>query len=199
MLALLVAGALIWFCVELFQPFHGASHGRVVVVIPAHSGARQIGDLLQRDGVIASGFFFELRAALDGDRGKLLAGTYTLRLGMSYSQVLTILTTPPPAAKVTNVTIIPGRSRAQVDALLRSQGVHGSYRAATRHSPLLNPTSYGAPRNTPSLEGFLFPDTYQLREPISIAALVADQLKTFRQQFATVNLAYARRRHLTPL
>ena len=52
----------------------------------------------------------------------------------------------------------------------------GSYFAATRRSPLINFAAYGAPRHTPDLEGFLFPDTYQLVEPVSIQKLVADQL-----------------------
>ena len=80
-----------------------------------------------------------------------------------------ILTKPPPAAKVTNLTLIEGKTRAQIDKLLRAQGVRGSYTAATRHSPLLDPRRYGAPRSTPSLEGFLFPSTYQLRKPIKVA------------------------------
>jgi uncharacterized YceG family protein len=63
---------------------------------------------------------------------------------------------------------------------------------------LLRPSAYGAPRNTPSLEGFLFPDTYQLRVPVSISALVTDQLTTFRKRFATVGMGYARSKHLTP-
>ena len=96
------------------------------------------------------------------------------------------------------MTIVPGRTRAQINALLRSQGIRGSYLASTRHSPLLNLRAYGAPRSTPSLEGFLYPDTYQLREPINIGALVADQLTQFRKQFASVSLAYARSKHLTP-
>ncbi len=196
--ALVLAAAVIWFCVELFQPFHGSGPGSVAVTIPPRSGTSAVGDLLERDGVIASGFFFDLRAALAGDRGKIKAGTYRLKRDMSYGQVLKVLTTPPPAAKVTNVTIIPGRTRAQINALLRSQGIGRSYLAATRHSPLLDPSAYGAPRSTPSLEGFLFPDTYQLREPISVAALAADQLTQFRKQFATVDLAYARSKHLTP-
>ncbi|MBV8430703.1 MAG: endolytic transglycosylase MltG [Solirubrobacterales bacterium] len=195
--ALLLAAALIWFCVELFQPFHGSGHGRVTVIVPAHAGARQVGDLLSREGVVASGFFFYIRATLAGDRSKLLAGTYHLKLGMSYGQVLTALTTPPPAARVSEVTVIPGRTRAQVDALLRSQGVAGSYLADTRTSRLLSPSVYGAPRSTRSLEGFLFPDTYQLKEPISIPALVADQLSEFRKQFASVSLGYAASKHLT--
>jgi uncharacterized YceG family protein len=196
-LALVIAAAVIWFCVELFQPFHGAGHGSVTVTIPARSGARQVGDLLARNGVVASGLFFYIRAKLGGDSGKLLAGTYHLKLDMSYSQALKELTTPPPAAKVTNVTLIPGDTRAQLDATLRAQGIAGSYLAATRRSPLLDPVAYGAPRRTPSLEGFLFPDTYQLREPISLGALIADQLRAFKQNFAQVNLSYPRSRHLT--
>jgi len=195
---LLLAVGAIWFLVELFQPFHGSGAGTVVVKVPSGVPAGAIGDELARDGVVSSGFFFGLRATLAGDRGKLLAGTYRLERGMSYGTVLSILTTPPKPAKVTNVTVIPGRTRRQIATLLHEQGVHGSYLAATRNTNLLNLRAYGAPRRLDSLEGFLFPSTYQLREPISIAALVTDQLTTFRQRFATVKMAYARRKNLTP-
>jgi UPF0755 protein len=198
LLALVLAAALIWFLVELFQPFHGSPHGSVTVTIPPHSTASDVGDRLARDGVIGSSFLFDLRATLAGERGALLAGTYHLQLGMAYGAVLKTLTTPPPAAKVTNITLIEGRTRAQIDRLLREQGVPGSYVADTRRSPLIDFSAYGAPRHTPSLEGFLFPDTYQLVEPLRISALVTDQLRTFRQRFTQVNLGYARGRHLTP-
>jgi UPF0755 protein len=198
LIAIAVAVGLIWSLVQLFQPFHGAGHGSVTVTIPSKSGVGQIGDLLEHDGVISSSFFFGLRATLAGERSNLRSGTYHLKLGMPYDQVLSILTTAPPAAKVTPLTLIEGRTRRQIDALLRSQGVRGSYAAATRRSRLLDPRKYGAPRSTPSLEGFLFPSTYQLREPINVNALVADQLHTFRQKFAGIKLSYARRKHLTP-
>jgi UPF0755 protein len=197
-LVLVLAAGVIWFCVELFQPFHGSGHGHVTVTIPPRIGARKVGDLLARDGVVASGFFFYVRATLDGDRSNLYAGTYHLRLDMSYSQVLRVLTTRPKPVPVTNVTIIPGDTRLQVDARLRSEGVAGSYAAATRYSPKLRPTWYGAPAKTPSLEGFLFPDTYQVRQPISISALVADQLVEFRRVFPQLKLNYARSRGLSP-
>jgi uncharacterized YceG family protein len=198
LLALALAAVLIWFLVELFQPLHDAGHGRIRVVIPAHSSSSQIGDELERDGVIASSFFFKLRATLAGDRGDLRAGAYTLQHDMSYSRVLDVLTTAPKAAPTSQLTLIPGRTRLQIDRLLRAQGIRGSYIAASRHSRLLNPRAYGAPRSTPDLEGFLFPDSYQLRDPITASSLVADQLRNFRRQFATVPLGYARRRHLTP-
>jgi uncharacterized YceG family protein len=197
-LLLAAAAALIWFLIELFQPFHGSPHGSVTVTVPAHSTARQVGDELAKAGVVPSGFFFEVRATLAGERGDLRAGTYHLKKGMTYDEALKVLTTAPPAAKTTNITITEGRTRAQINALLRAQGVKGSYFAATRNSPLINFAAYGAPRHTPDLEGFLFPDTYQLVAPVSIQKLVNDQLTRFRQEFAHVNLGYARSKHLTP-
>ncbi len=194
----ILAVAAIWFLVELFQPLHGSGHGSVTVTIPPHSSSKEIGNLLARDGVISSSFFFDLRATLDGDRSSILSGTYHLKRDMSYGDVLKILTTPPPAARVTELTTIPGRTRAGLSALLHAQGIKGDYFQATKHSPLLNPRQYGAPANTPSLEGFMFPDTYQLRVPIKLSALIADQLDRFKQVFATVNFAYARSKHLTP-
>jgi UPF0755 protein len=195
--ALVVAAVVVWFCVEIFQPFHGSGHGSVTVVIPPHSGVNAVADRLSHAGVIGSSFFFELRATLDGDRSDLRPGTYHLKLGMSFGSVLAALTAKPKAAPVTQITITPGRTRRQINGLLRSQGVKGSYYADTRSSKALDPSSYGAPKGTDSLEGFLFPDTYQVREPISIPALVSDQLQDFKRHFAGVNLSYARSKHLT--
>jgi uncharacterized YceG family protein len=192
-----LALALVWFLVELFQPFHGDGHGSVTVVIPPHSSVGKLGDQLERDGVISSSFFFQLRATLDGDRSDLRAGTYHLKLDMSYSSVLGILTKAPAAAPTTELTVTPGRTRRQIDVLLRSQGVSGSYYAATRRSPLLSPRAYGAPVGTNSLEGFLFPDTYQLTDPVRVSALVSDQLTNFKRQFATVDTRYARSQHVS--
>jgi peptidoglycan lytic transglycosylase G len=198
LLALVAVGLVIWFLVETFQPFHSTGHQRVTVVIPPHSSVGTVAKILAQDGVVPSGFFFEVRATLAGDRSNLRSGTYHLHQGMGYGDVLKVLTTAPPAAKTTDLTIVEGKTRRQVDALLRSQGVHGSYYADTRHSKLLNPSKYGAPHATNSLEGFLFPSTYQLRDPITTSALVDDQLKTFRQRFAKVSLGYARSKRMTP-
>ncbi len=197
-MAIILAAAVIWFLAQLFQPFHGAGSGKLTVTIPAHSTSSQIGDQLARAGVVSSSFFFELRATLAGERSNLRSGTYHLAHDMRYGDVLKLLTTAPPAARTTSLTVIEGRTRRELNTLLRSQGVRGSYLAATRHSSQLDPSSYGAPKGIGSLEGFLFPSTYQLREPISLNALVTDQLKTFREQFKRVQLGYARSKHLTP-
>ncbi len=198
LIVFVAVAALVWFLIELFQPLGTSPHGSVTVVIPPNSSTKEIGTLLERQGVIAHGFFFELRATLGGERGDLRSGTYHLQHDMSYGSVLDTLSKPPHAAPTTQLTISEGHTRAYVSALLRKQKIKGNYLAATRHSRLLDPHSYGAPRNTPSLEGFLFPDTFTLVKPAKVSALVADQLKDFKRRFAGVNLGYARSKHLSP-
>jgi uncharacterized YceG family protein len=200
LLALLLVGLVLWFLIELFQPFGGSGHGQVTVTIPKDASTSQIADILDHDGVISCTFpsctfLFELRAKIDGRT--LLSGTYHLKRGMSFEDAIGVLATPPPAARVTEVTITPGHPRSYIAARLRAEHVAGSYMKATEHSAVLNPRAYGAPAHTPYLEGFLFPDTYQLRVPISLQALVTDQLQDFKRRFATVNLSYARSQHLT--
>jgi uncharacterized YceG family protein len=198
-LPLLVVVAVIYAAVQVYQPFAGSPHGpKISVTIPAHAGAHQIGDLLAQKGIVASGFWFNIRAMLAGDRSKLLSGTYHLQAGMTYAAALTALLTPPPAAKTETITMTPGQRRIDFSKKLKAAGVPGDYYRSTRHSRLLDPRKYGAPAHTPSLEGFLFPDSYQLRVPVKLSKLIADQLKRFKQEFATVNMRYAASQHLSP-
>jgi UPF0755 protein len=199
-LALLAVGLVLWFLLELFQPFHGSGHGTVTVTIPPHASTSQIASLLDQDGVFSCTFpscslLFEIRAKLDG--GELRSGVFHLKRGMSFGDAITALSQGPPPAKVTEVTITPGRTRSYVSAKLAHEHVPGSYLNATKRSPVLKPAAYGAPAGTPDLEGFLFPDTYQLRVPIRISTLVSDQLRDFQRRFKAVNLSYARSHHLT--
>lgn len=197
-MALLAIAAivLVWLLVSLFQPFSGDGSGRVVVTIPRGSSVSAIGDILARNHVISSSFFFEVRATIDGDRADLKSGTYLFRRDMTYASALATLV-KGPAANVVNVTIPEGKSRTEIAQLISPGALRGSYVAATVSSPLLDPRSYGAsaPR---SLEGFLFPSTYQVKRGADVSALVGKQLVAFKREFATIDLSAARRANLTP-
>jgi UPF0755 protein len=189
-------GALLlaWFLISLFQPFAGDGHGRVTVVVPKRSGVGQIGDLLDRRGVVSSSFFFSLRAHLSGRGGGLKPGSYTLGRGMSYSAALDALTAGPRPDIVT-LTIPEGRSRREV-AQLVGNSLRGSYLDASRRSRALDPREYGA-RRAQDLEGFLFPATYRLKRGRPASLLVEQQLSAFRNDFERVDLRYARGKNLT--
>jgi UPF0755 protein len=198
LLAILILAGIAVIAFMTYQPFHGKGYGAVVVKIPEGSNAGDIGKLLARNDVVDSGVFFELRARLSGDRGKLRAGTYTLQKSMPYKDALAALTQGPKAAPTIEVTLPEGPSRRELAPRVKAAGVRGDYVKASARSSLLNPRSYGAPKGTRTLEGFLFPDTFQLRSRTATARqLVALQLGDFKRQFARVDLKRARRRHLS--
>jgi UPF0755 protein len=198
LLVILALAAVAVFAFMLYQPFHGKGYDAVVVRIPPGSSAGDIGKLLSSKGVVESGFFFALRARVDGDRGKLQAGTYTLKKSMPYKDALAALTQAPKAAPTIDVTLPEGPSRRELAPRVKAAGVRGSYVAASASSKLLRPRTYGAPKGTRSLEGFLFPDTYQLRSRTATSkALVNLQLRRFKSEFAKVDLKRARRKHLS--
>jgi len=198
LLALALAGAVVWFCVSLFQPFAGAGKGSVIVEIPKGSSAADIGSILAHRGVVASSFFFDLRALLEGKRGDLHSGRFKLKRDMSYSAAIAALSKPPPAVIAVKVVIPEGFSRAQIARLARADTLKGDYLAATLRSSLLDPARLGAPARTPDLEGFLFPATYDLSAGAPVARLVRLQLGAFRQRFGAAEARRARLLGVTP-
>jgi UPF0755 protein len=188
--------AIAWFLISLFQPFKGEGEGSVVVKVPRGATAGEIADLLADREVVSSATFFELRLTLAGRRSDVLAGTYTLARDMPYSDAIDTLTTPPSQRTLT-VTVPEGYSREQTAELVTEAGLEGSYERASESSPALDPAKYGG-GGAESLEGFLFPATYELKPGADAGDLVAEQLTAFQQNFSKVDLGHAKSRNLTP-
>ena len=60
------------------------------------------------------------------------------------------------------------------------------------------PREFRRNRKLSSIEGFLFPATYEFTQYTPSAKLVSDQLRAFRRQWRKVDLRYARSKNLTP-
>ena len=185
--------AFLW---ALFQPFAGSGGAAVRVTIPKDAGVSQIGDVLHREHVVPSGALFALRARLAGDSSDLKPGVYTLREHMSYGDVLDRLVAGP-AKNVVELTIPEGLSRREITPLAGRAGVRGDYLAASARGALIPYRHYGRSRPPATLEGFLFPATYELRRGATAPVLVDKQLQAFAQNFDSVDLSYAKRKNLT--
>lgn len=198
---LLIVVGFLWLLNALIQPFGGDGEGRVVVRIPDGASAKDIGDQLAKAGVVDSGAIFSLRALVSGKRDELRSGRFVLAEGMSYSAAIDALTTvPKPKPKPTTVkfTIPEGLSRTEIAARVRKTSIEGSYLEATKRAPAgFSPKKYGAPRRPRSLEGFLFPATYDLRPGQTVRSLVRQQLDTFETNIRTVSMKRARAKNLT--
>jgi uncharacterized YceG family protein len=198
LVALVAAVALVWFLVSLFQPFAGSGSGKVIVSIPKGSSSSKIGSILARDSVVSSGFFFNVRALLEGKRSSLHSGRFVLKRAMSYSAAIEALSKPPPRVIAVKVVIPEGYTRRQIADLVAEDALTGSYLSATERSSLLDPAHYGAPARTRDLEGFLFPATYELTAGAPVKRLVDEQLTAFRQRFPAADRRRARALGVTP-
>jgi uncharacterized YceG family protein len=68
---------------------------------------------------------------------------------------------------------------------------------ASANTSLIRIQSFGPEEKPESLEGFLFPATYELPRFSSVAKLVSQQLTAFRRRFEEVDLSFARNKNLT--
>jgi cell division protein YceG involved in septum cleavage len=103
---------------------------------------------------------------------------------------------PPVVVRTITVTIPEGYSRAQTAEITKQEGLRGPYEQASVRSKYLNPAKYGG-KNAKDLEGFLFPDTFELVKHARAADLVQLQLEDFRGRIAAVDMSYARSKNLT--
>ncbi|MFT3865305.1 MAG: endolytic transglycosylase MltG [Solirubrobacterales bacterium] len=197
-LAVIIAIVILFFLNSLFQPFHGEGHGHVEVTIPKGSSVGEVGDLLAKKGVIDNSTLFQIRVTLDGKRSSLYAGKFALQKDMSYSSAIDALSEEPNAAKPSTVTVtIPeGYTRKQITQLVKEDGLRGNYMKATVKSKHLDPADYGG-KKAKNLEGFLFPDTWELKRHQSVEDLVQLQLKDFKKKIKGVNMKYAKSKNLT--
>jgi UPF0755 protein len=115
---------------------------------------------------------------------------------------------PPPLARL-RIIFPEGFSRremaARVDAVreiaIAKRGVtpritSGGYLSASERAR--PPKEFRKDWAGKSLEGFLFPATYEFTKLTTSEKLVSDQLRAFRRQWSKVDLRYARSKNLTP-
>lgn len=155
----------------------------IYVDIAPGTGTQAIAAQLQRAGVLRSRFAFLLLRAVKG--GKLMAGEYRFNHPAPatevYARILRgdVYTIP--------LTIPEGYNTFDIAQAVESAGL-GSRDAflAAEHSQtaLIRDLS----PNAPSLEGYLFPDTYRFTHHTTPAQMLAAMVKRFRQVAAQIGL-----------
>jgi UPF0755 protein len=176
---LMVGGGLYW------QWATGASgpNAHVTVVIPPGASGAHVAELLKEKGVIRSTLAFKLLARFRGFGHGFQAGEYTnLTTNMKISDVLAKLKQGPVAAPSTSVLFPEGFRVTQFGARVQQKlGIEARVfdRAAASGRFSLPPY---LPAHTPTVEGFLFPDTYQFLKDISVDGLINRLLAQFKTE-----------------
>jgi UPF0755 protein len=146
----------------------------VLVKVPMGATAQEIGDLLVKTGLIRSALAWSVWSrwlSLQPTAGSFQAGTYALSPAASLPDIAGQIWRGEIATRT--FTIPEGWSRQQMAAYFEQEGFFpaATFLEATRQIPR---AEYAwLPANLPHLEGFLYPDTYQM--PLG-AAITPEQI-----------------------
>jgi hypothetical protein len=103
----------------------------------------------------------------------------------------------PKTLKTQDLTIPEGYTRSQIAEVAKDAGLKGDYEKETAMAPKgFDIEKEGAPADA-SLEGFLFPSTYELEKGAKVSTLIDDQLSAFNSNLAQVDLKQAEKKNLT--
>jgi UPF0755 protein len=169
----------------------------VAFEVPEGATASDVGSLLEDAGVVRSGLAFRLAAGFEGLGESLLAGRYELRTNMTVNQALSALEAGPIVETVT-MTIPEGLEvreiAAEVGEVLQVDP-ETFVQAATSGEHSLPPY---LPEGTSTLEGFLFPKTYELAPEADEEQVIATLLAQFEEEASTLDWSRAEQLGLSP-
>jgi len=194
-----IAAGIGWWLV--FGASGDAAPGEPVQVeIASGASTKQIAETLAAAGVIGNANRFRLESRLADADGTLRAGVYDLATGMPYDLVIEKLQAGPPISYV-SITIPEGFTVDQVAArvekvigipadefLALAKG--GAEQFADSH-----PNVEGAFEG--SLEGYLFPKTYRVKEGATAEDVIEMMLSQFDKEFEQVDVEAGKARGLS--
>jgi UPF0755 protein len=157
------------------------------VTVASGSSVKEIAAQLQSDGLIRSSQVFEWYVTINNDRSKLQAGTYSFAPSQSTSVIAEAIGNGKIATKL--VTILSGQTLSQIRQTFIKSGFSATSVDAAFNADLYR-NNYPALADNPgsaSLEGFIWPDSYQKASSTDPAQIVAEAL-TEMQQHLTQNI-----------
>lgn len=197
-IALLIFGAIwsFWSVVTtIFVPPNNTSSQIVTLTIQQGESTQQIADDLQTRGLIRNALSFRLWARVKGLDKTLEAGVYNLTPGMSIDQIIAKLQNGQPDEQ--RVVIIEGYRLEEIANAVSQSGLQRfdkkQFLLYVKHPetfpdraqyPILQQIPHGQ-----SMEGLLFPDTYQFPVNYNAVKVLDSMLNEFTQVVSQHNLA----------
>ena len=198
-LLLAAIGGIAWQM--LFRAENPQPRGRgVEFTVEKGQSFTQVAEALAKRGIIANSLMFRIRARGAAETRSIKPGDYKLATGMPYDLVLKKLASGPDIIYY-QVTIPEGFTARRVAArFAKETGVseeeflalvlHGAPQFEDGH-PYLKDAHDG------SLEGYLFPKTYRIKQGTKPKAMVELMLKQFDKEITAVDLSDATSRGYT--
>ncbi|NLI55213.1 MAG: endolytic transglycosylase MltG [Clostridiales bacterium] len=186
----------------------------IEVTIPSSSSASSIARILygacgyDKDGLISSTAAFKVYVDFVGKANSLKAGTYVLSKNMSIKQIVEVLCEGNPPKATVKFTIPEGYTIENIAKVFMDKGLITSetelYDAARTGNAFLNfafvsdaAAAQNAGVRSYLLEGYLFPDTYEVYADASVETILIKMLNRFNEVFSDEYLTRAQQLGMT--
>ena len=162
----------------------------VTVEIPEGASVKKIAEILKENGLINYPRAFTKRLQDSEYRGKLHGGTYTLNTGMTTLEMMAAMSPSYEENAPIDYLVVPeGFTVEMIAARCEEQGICSATeflnacKSVTRSDfPYLEDIPAGAHVKY-TVQGFLFPATYDIYESTTAESLVAWMLQTFENHY----------------
>jgi len=193
LIVLLSMGTVVGLAHEVLTPANALDSGPVLVEIPAHDGVLDIAGRLYKAGAIRSRVGFVLLAGVRGSSRQLKAGEYELARGASTLDVLKQI----EAGRVKQHLVLhpEGATVAEIARVLESERLAPSGAVARLATDRAFLATLGI--DGPSIEGYLFPDTYQLVRGMTTEEILTRMVQRLRAKAGPDLTARAQARGLS--
>jgi UPF0755 protein len=179
-----------WYRPGMLDDEPAAADGRrVTVTVALGSTDTEIGELLFSEGLVSSRLAFHYAVLQAGREGALAAGTYDLSPSLRPSQIVAALEQEQGAA--VDVTIREGWRLEEIVGYLGTTALTMNleeFAALATTPPVDLLRNYDYLVDLPvgrSLEGYLYPDTYQFNANASAREVIERLLNTFGERLTT--------------
>jgi len=204
LLLILVLGSGGFYLYSQLQPV--AAEGQAVkkaVSIPSGTSVREIGQLLEKHGLIRNGTLFAYYAQSKGIGNRLQAGNYNFQVGQTIDELLNAMTKGEAVVEAVRFTIPEGLNVEQIANRLAEQKL-------VDKAAFLKEVNEGAFPEFPfvaqipkskdrkhRLEGYLFPETYEIKKGATEHEIIAKMLGQFQKEMKPEWLEALKKRNMT--
>ncbi len=176
--------------------YSGSGTGSVKIEVKRGQTIAEIGQELEREGVVKSAEAFVAAATSHDEAKSLQPGFYRLRHKMAASKALALLLDPSSQVRM-QVTIPEGLQMSQI---FKKIAENSDISAEELRQAAKNPEDLGLPSYAETgVEGYLYPATYSIPPGTSATEILQRMVERFQQEAKKINLVErAQAVNLTP-
>lgn len=177
-----------FYVVQALKPVEASSPTEVAVNIPAGASTGEIGQILEEKQLIRSAFMFKWLLRYEGVASQLQAGEYRFKQGASIDQIVAKMKQGDIVLNTVKFTIPEGFSVEQIADRLSAEGLvdRQKFLDEADHGEFSFSWFSDLPKKANvkhRLEGFLFPDTYEVKKGATEKEIIERMLAQFDKEF----------------